>query len=216
MTQDNLFREIDEDIERQKIEAFWKRYGNVVLVIAAITVLAASVFSYKNKEKVAKTQQLTGELAAIMDETEKNETKEITDLQLFAQDNPGRTQTTYAELQAAALLAKNGDTDKAVALYDLVAQDEKADHAYRQLGDLFSVELQLDKGEPAPLQRRLEPLMSDNEPWHFSAMELSGYLSLRAGDKASATRIFTSLAQDARVPQTISLRAGDMVRLLSE
>jgi len=74
----------------------------------------------------------------------------------------------------------------------------------------------MDDGDPVVLQKRLQPLLADNAPWRYSAMEDEGFLALRAGDKAKAKQVFTELAQDAGVPPGIAARATDMARFIDE
>jgi hypothetical protein len=86
----------------------------------------------------------------------------------------------------------------------------------RQLADLLSVRAQLDSGDPAVLDKRLQVLAADGAPWRYTAMEFQAFLALRAGDKGKARKIFTQLSQDSGAPDSLSARAADMLRYLSE
>lgn len=216
MTHDNLFQEVQEDLERQRIEDLWKRYGGWVILGAAALVLGVAGYNLWTGHTELKHQHATGDLAAIIEGVKTDDAKQIEQLQIFANLNHGQAQATLAELHAAALAAKQDDKAPAIKMYDAVAADAKADHAFRQLADLMSVELQLGSGDAAGLQTRLQPLMGAAEPWRYSAMELSGYLALRTGDKAKAKQMFTDLAEDASAPKSLSARAADMLRLLAE
>lgn len=216
MTEENLFREVDEDMERLKYEALWKRYGVYVVATIVAIVLGTAASSYQHTRKIAENQKASGELLAIMGDAKVEQEKKIANLLGFAENNAGQAQATLAEFHAAAFAAQKGDKDNAIKIYDTLAADAKADHAFRQLADLLAVEQQLDSGDVAKLQSRLQPLLDDKEPWHFSAREMNGYLAIRAGDKAKAKEIFTSLSQDVSVPQSLGARANDMLRLLSE
>jgi hypothetical protein len=141
--------------------------------------------------------------------------KSIEKLQKFAAENRATTFAALAELRAGALAAEQNDKVKAVTFFDAAAAEEKADAAFRQLGDLLSVQMQMDAGDPATLSGRLEPLTVEHAPWRFSAMEDQGYLALRTGDKNRARQIFTLLSQDATVPQSIGARAKDIARSLN-
>jgi hypothetical protein len=145
-----------------------------------------------------------------------DEAKEIDALQDFAQKNANTTQSAFAELHAADLAAKDGKLDQAIHLYDEVAQNMNIDPAFRQLADLLSIRLQLDTAVPADLEKRLQLLMADDMPWHFTAREYAGYAALRAGNKDKAKQIFTDLSQNVSAPQSVGARAADMLRYVSE
>jgi hypothetical protein len=216
MTHDNLFQEVEEDLERQKLEALWKRYGGLVIAGAVVVVLATGAFTTWHSWRTKQEQTATAGLIAILNQAKPDPDKQIAALESFAQKNSRETQAVFAQLHAAAMAAKQGDTKKAVQLYDAVAADTKTDPAFRQFADLLSVQTQMDSGDPAALSLRLQPLTASDAAWRFTAMEYQGYLALRANDKNKARQIFTALSQDASAPRTLSMRAGDMLRLLAE
>lgn len=216
MTEHNIFQEIEEDLERQKWEALWKRYGALIIAAALALVIATAGITAWNTYHTKKSQEASAGLIAAMKLSAGDGVKEIDALQKFAQKNSGTTQAVFAQLHAAALSAQNGKQDEAVAIYDAVARDTHVDPAFRQLADLMSVRTQLDTGTPEDLQKRLEPLMDAKAPWRLTAMEYSGYVALRAGDKARAKEVFTELSQNASVPQSLGARAADMLRYVSE
>lgn len=216
MTQDNMFREVEEDLERQRYEALWKRYGIYVIAAVLAVVLGTAGNSYWQTYTEANHQKATGKLVEILGQNKADPVKQVEALQAFTSTFHGQTQATFAALHAAALAAKQGNKDQAIKIYDAVAADAGTDHAFRQLADLLSVQLQMDDGDAVLLQKRLLPLMADKAPWGYTAKEFTGYLALRAGDKIKAREMFTDLAQDASVPKSLGARASDMLKLVAE
>ena len=211
MTNDNLFAEIDEDLDRQKLEALWKKYGPALLIIALGIVVATATSAGYRSWKAGQDQTLT---TALIDSTvqSKTDADKISALQQFSEAHPGSAQSDFALLQAGNLAAQKGDTQRAVQLFDAVANDRKGDDAFRQLGDLLAVQTQLDSGDPAALTKRLQSLTAEDGVWRYSALEDQAYLALRAGDKTKAKQILTDVSQDARAPRTLSARAADLLR----
>ena len=215
MTESSLLQEIDEDLQRQKIEALWKRYGLYILGGALLIVLGTGVYTSWKAWREQTRQTATADFLALVDSKEADSAKRMTALENFAHVHEGVSQGTLAQLQAAAIALKDGKTDKAITLYDALAADTKADPLFRQLADLLSVQAQLDKGDPKALMVRLNPLLTDS-PWRFSAKEYTAHLALKAGDKPKAIELFTSLAQDASTSPALAERANDMLRWLNE
>ena len=216
MSQDNIFREIDEDMERQRYEALWNRYGKYAIAFVVAIIAVTAVHTYWQSETLQQHQKATGDLAMLVNQAKDDNNKKISDLLAFSAENPGQTQGALAALGAAQLAARQGDKDKAVQIYDALSADTKAQPEFRQLADLYAVEVQLDTGDVAKLQERLKPLIGAKEAWNYSALEMSAYLDIRCGDKDKAKDIFTNLSQDAGAPPSLVARAGDMLRLLSE
>jgi hypothetical protein len=216
MTESNIFQEIQEDLERKQLEALWKRYAPLVIAAAICIVLATGGYTAWRTWRTGQEQKATAGLVSILESPESDAGKRIAALETFAGKNGGETQAIFARLHAAGLAAKDGKKEKAVALYDAVAGDTRLDPAFRQLADLYAVQAQMDTGDPVTLQKRLQPLLADNAPWRYTAMEDEAFLALRAGDKAKAKQVFAELSQDAGAPQGIGARATDMLRYLDE
>ena len=198
------------------MEALWKRYGGWVIAAAVVVVLATATYTAYSSWRTGQNQKSTAALIDILADPSTDNGKQIEALENFAQKNHGETQAVFAQLHAAAIAAKNNDSQKAVSIYDAIAADNSADPAFRQLADLYAVQAQMDSGDPVALQKRLQPLLADNAPWRYAAMEDSAFLALRAGDKPKAKQLFTELSQDAGAPQGIGNRAADMARFINE
>jgi hypothetical protein len=214
MMEQNLFQEVQEDLERQKLEALWKKYGLWVIVAALGLVISTASSTAYRSWKADRDQRLTSALisaAHVLPDTSKN----IELLQNFAEGNAGERLASLSLLRAGAVALDREDKTKAIHFFDEVAGNAKADPAFRQLGELLSVQAQLDTGDPAALFARLQPLTAEGAAWRFSALENQAYLALRKGDAAKAMQIFTDISQDTRAPPSIAVRASDILRSLN-
>lgn len=218
MTNENLFQEIQEDLERQKLEAFWKKYGKLVMACCVALVLGTAGASAWREWQTGQNRKATSELAAIIMKNANDPTrvsdpgKRAMALDNYAQTAKGRAQATLAALHAAAMYAQEGQKQEAQKRYEDISADAQSDTAFRQYAALMAVMLQMDEGDVAALDKKLEPLAAEGAPWRYTAREAQGYLALRAGDKAKAEKIFSALAQDAAVPRSLAARAADMLR----
>jgi hypothetical protein len=216
-TQDDLlFREIDEDLRRDKFARLWKKYSALVIAAAVVIVgaTAASVWWRDHQQSVRQKDGDRYAAAAALAESGKTD-QAITAFSALAGDStPGYR--TLARLREAALLAKKGDVKGAVAIYDALAKDDGTDKAFRDLAVLLATMASLDTGDPAALSERLQPLTVETNPWRYSALELTALLDERAGKKKEARDIYTRLADDAEAPGGIRVRARQMLGVLGE
>ncbi|MDR3449198.1 MAG: tetratricopeptide repeat protein [Alphaproteobacteria bacterium] len=214
MTEHNLFQEIQEDLERQRYEALWQRYGIWVIAAALVAVIGtAGTNAYQAWQSGHNEKVTSGYIDAA--KPGKDTAESIAKLESFAASQSGATQADFALLRAGALAAQKDDATTAVKLFDQVASDTRADSAFRQLGDLLSVRMQMDKGDAATLIARLQPLTAPDAPWRYSALEDQGYLALRVGDTAKARGVFTTISQDSAAPSAIQARSTDILRSLN-
>lgn len=213
---DLLFREVDEDLRRDKYAQLWKKYGTLVLVAAVVIVgvTAGSVWWRDHQQSIRKKDGDRYAAAAALAESGKTD-QAITAFTALAEDGtPGYR--TLARLREAALRVQKGDAKGAVAVYDALAKDDNTEKAFRDLAVVLATMASLDTGDPAALTERLKPLTAEDNPWRYSALELTALLAERAGNKKAARDIYTRLADDSEAPGGIRVRARQMLGVLGE
>lgn len=216
MTHNELFREIEEDLERQRYEELWKRYGGFVVGIAVLIILMTSGYAVWQSRKIEHNQKISSELIQYLRHDQLDPAKQAEELEKFAVQNPSEVAGILAKFYAATLEVKANNKEKAEALYDEISKDNKADLVFRQFADLMWVQLRFDVEDSAVLQARLDPLMSPQGPWRYSAEEYEAYIALRTGQKDKAHEFFALLSQEASVPTSIHDRAEAMLRYIGD
>lgn len=210
----DIFREIEEDLQHDRYKKLWEKYGHLVIAAAVALVLGTAGWqawkAYKLKRDEAFGERYAAAVRLAQDG--KNTAAEQAFVKL-AQD-AGASYAALARLREAALLLKAGKLDEAVAIYDKLSADTAIDRPYRDLATLLAVLHNIEKGDPATLTKRLEPLTTATNAWRHSALELTALLAQRAGDKARAEQIYTRLTDDTTAPQDVRARAAEMLAAL--
>ena len=203
----DIFREIDEDLRRDRLQEVWKRYGTYILTAAAVIVVATAAWvawqEYQQRNNVNTTAALhTAMSAARSDNTDAA-------IGAFAEVSQNGTagQAALALLQEAALRAGNGDSDNARVLYRNVLDNRSLDAPYHALAAIRLVELDLAEGNPAELLSMLQPLMANDSPWRLTAWELAAYLQRRAGDTEAARGHLQRILDDSDSSASARARA---------
>ena len=209
----SLIQEIDEDLQHKKFMEAWKKYGNLIVLLALGIVLATAGLTGWNNWRVKSEQKATATLIQVVNDKDADAAKKIAELDSFAQKNGTTPQAVLARFETAYETLKSGKTDEAVGLYDSIAKDEKIEPAFRQLADLYAVQAQFDKGEPTVLMARLQTLFAG--AWHLTAKEYAAHLALKMGDKEKAKKLFEELAQDQGISPIMLQRVQDMLRWIN-
>ena len=123
---------------------------------------------------------------------------------------------TLARLRAAALQVGAGDLAGALAAWDAVANDNAADPLLRDLARLLAAQHQVDSGEPAVVEARLQPLLQANSPWRPMAQEAQALLALRTGRTDQAKDLLRGLSTDVAAPEGVRSRANAVLTQLGE
>lgn len=208
----DIFREVDEDIRRDRMERLFKRYGGVMIGVLVLAVAATAGYKVWESRDLAQRQESTAALVSAISKSAQGPAQGVEALTGYA-GTAAPDMAALARFNAAALLARDGKAAEAAAAYDLIAGDAAVDIAYRNAATLLSVMHQLETGDPAQLQSRLQPLAEEGSPWRFSARELTGLLAARAGDTARAGTLFQQLADDTQAPAGVRSRAADLAAL---
>ena len=211
----DIFREVDEELSRDRAMAAWRKYGKYVIVFAGVAVLAVAGFSgwqdYRERQRQAEGRAYFQAIDLVM----KDDSRAAMAAMAQIAANGGGYRL-LALLEEASLRVKAGDRAGAVKIYDDMAADSGASRPFRDLATILSVMVSLDKGDPAALKQRLQPLAAPDQPFHPSAVEMEGLLALRQGDFKAAKQSFRSLADDATAPTGLRQRATQILAWIGE
>lgn len=205
----DIFREVDEDLRRDQMQALAKKYGGVVVGIGLAIIVGTA--GYKGWETWRRNAQqaATIDLLNSVEIASKDADGKVDALVAFAGRSQPGDLATLAKLDAASLLARKGKTDDAVAIYDAVAVSASST-VFREVAALLSILHQVDKGDTKLLTARLAPLSGETSPWRYTARELTALLALRDGDKERAKTLFRELSEDEGAPAGVRSRAADL------
>ena len=209
-----IFREVDEDVRKQRYLKLWKQYGAYAIAFAVVIAVAIAGGvgwdRYQQSEREADSLRF-GQALQLTQEGRHAEAAAA-----FAELGDGATAgyRTLARFQEASALARAGDSAAAVAVYDGIASDGGAEDALRDLARLLAVMRLLDIAGADELDARLAPLLGEEAVWRYSARELSGLVARKRGEVAEAREIFSALAADPEAPTGMRARAAEMFAVL--
>lgn len=204
---DGLLREVEEELRRERLEKLWTQYGTYILGAAVAVVLGVLLYKFWEQRQISAAQDSGAHyeeaLSLINDKKEGSAEAEFSKLAADSYGGYG----ALARLQAAGILAKQGKTAEALANYDALAADNRADQMLREYARLQAAGLRIGEADFTEIENRLTPLMDDEAPWRFSARELLGLAAFKAGKFTDARAVLTPLFVDQSVPQSIVERA---------
>lgn len=212
--QDNLLREIDEDLRHERYAKLWKRYGG--FVIGAAVALVVGVAGYQAwRSYDIRSRETDGERFA--EALTRVEAGRLDEAGLAFAEMASDASAGYALLarfQHAAVLDRSGDRAAAAAAYGAIADDSGVDREYRDFALVMIALAGLDTADPTTLSERLAPLTAEDNPWRHSAREVNALLAARRGDRSGAREIFSRIENDPTAPAGVRNRAAEMLAIL--
>lgn len=213
MKSEEFFREVDQELKRDRLAALWRRHGSLLVALVALPVIAAVGFVGWQAWQGRQLEAAASRLAAADALLAAGKSREAAaSFAAVAEEGGGRAD--LARLRQAQALQVAGDAAAAETALDTLSADADADPILKGLAALVAATRELDTAEPAQLRQRLEPLATGGAPWRFSARELLALIDLRTGDVEAARRRLAELDQEVGLPAAQQRRVTELLASL--
>jgi len=216
MSQDNIFREVDEELRSDRMRALWRRFapyviGAAVGVVAIVAVNEGWTWYHSNN-----AAQSSDELYAAFDLIDGGDLPAAqTQLDALIADGSGNY-PVLAQFRKAGVLVKEGAVADAVAAYDTLANSE-SNPRLRELALVLGGTLMVDAGTLADVESRVGSIAVEGSPLRNAAREALGLAQYKAGDFAAAQASFEAVVNDPLTQSTVRNRMGYyLAQLLSQ
>ncbi len=210
----DIFREVDEDIRKERYDKLWTTYGRYLIAAVVLIVLGTvggvGWTAYQKSVNDGRGDRFAAALALARGGSNEQAAASFAALA----DDAGGGIGALARLQQAAALIETGDTTAAIAAYDRLAGDGSSDRLLRDLARLLAVMHSLDSAGTEELIDRLAPLIRDDNAYRYSAREMQALVSYRTGDVAGALSQLRALSDDPEAPPGLRQRSAEMITAL--
>ena len=161
----DIFREIDDELRRDKAAKAWERYQKPIIALAPSIVIAAAAWRFYDYNR---TQEGPGGRRLLPDRPpagprDGKSAESEAALGEIAKSGPAGY-ALLARFRAAGESAAR-DPDGAVKIFDAISADRFRRSTMRDVARLRAAILRVDKADAAELQRRLEPLAQAGQPF---------------------------------------------------
>ncbi|MDC9824009.1 tetratricopeptide repeat protein [Devosia sp. ZB163] len=195
MSNENIIREIDEELRSDRARKLWRSFGPFVIGAAVVVVLAVAVNEgwswWQNSNSAQSSDQFYSALEAA-DGADVAAAQKALD-GVIAAGHGGYP--TLARFREAALLAQDGKAPEAIAAYDAISTSESNKYL-RELALVLAANLLVDSGDVAQVEQRVGGLTGPASTFRNAANEVIGLAKYKAGDLAGARTSFEQAAND--------------------
>jgi hypothetical protein len=207
-------REIDEAVRQDDTLAFFKRYGTALGVAVALLILGMLAYWWWESSREAELEAQSEAIISALDSVDADDFAGAQDKVAGLVDDGSVGARTVARFLQAGTALEQGEESRAVELYATIAADSETPEPLRDLALIREVATDFDRLEPSEVIAKLEGMAVPGHPWFGSAGELVAIAHLEAGNRKEAGTLFSQIAQDENLPETLRNRSRQMAGLL--
>lgn len=209
----DFLREIDDDLRRDRLAAFSRRFGPLIIAILVLGVIATGVWRYTEYRRLQSAQAAAASFETALTLAREGKAEEAGRAFAALAEGAPDGYRTLARLRAAGELAAR-DPEQGLEAWRSLARDAALGPAFQDLARLRAGYILVDRVPYAEALREIEPLASPQQAWRHSARELLGVAALKAGDADAASRWFDLILSDREAPQGVRQRAQGLSGLV--
>ncbi|NRG18964.1 tetratricopeptide repeat protein [Rhizobiales bacterium] len=210
----DIFREVDEEIRRERYKSLWDRFGPYVIAVAVLIVVATAGYrGWQYWQTTAAREAGDRFIQAINLSDEDQQQEAIARLEGLSDATGGYP--LLSRMRKATDLALSGQKEEALAEFDAVAADGSYDGVYRDLAALRAGYLAMESEDYAGVADRLEALTGEDNPWRFLAREALAFAAWKDGDNANVRKWLDGIVEAEGVPAEVESRANLLLELLN-
>ena len=214
MASDGFIREVDEELQRDRMAQLWKRFGPIVVGVALVVILATTGKIGWDAWQARQSERQGAAFAAAQAALDRDDPTAAAELFAgIASDHRGDVAAVARLREAEARLA-GGDEAAALTLLDALAETSGIDPILREFAAVAAAQRRLGNADPAGLLAALEPHMAADAPFRHSAREAAALAAIEAGDEGAAVEILRQLQADASTPDAMRQRAEELLATL--
>ena len=207
----DIFREVEEDVRREKFQKFWKAYGDYVIALVAVIIVGIAGFELWQRYQASQRDKASVALSAA--QAIRDPSQAVNAFADLAKTAP-KGYALLARLEQASSMLASGQREGAIAIYKEIAdQDKSGIGTVARLRQAWAL---ADTSSRSDLETLLAPLRTAGNVWKPNADEILAYSDYHNNQIAKAATEFEALANDPNSPQQLQRRAQAMGAFLKQ
>ncbi len=207
MSEESLFREIDEDLRADRLRTLWRRFGPYVIGAAVAVVLLVAVnegWAWWQQSNAARSSDA---LYVALDAAQEGDVEAALEALGPVEETGSGQYPVLAKFAEAAFLAEQGNSEEAVAVYDGLAAS-LSELRLRELALVLAAFNLVDSADVDSVETRINGLIASGSPLAGAAREALGLAQYKAGQANAALATFKAADADANATNDLKARVN--------
>jgi hypothetical protein len=208
----DFFREVDEEVRRDRVIGLWKKHRYGLIAAAVLLVAGTGAWRLYSQYRDGLSQAAGAKFEEAMQLSRDGKSEEASAAFDALSKTAPKGYAGLARLRAADERAAS-DPQAAIKAYEDLAAGPAADPAYKDFARLRAAMLRVDTDDPAEFERKFAPFASDTFPYRYQIRELLGLAALKRNAFDTAANWFDGIVSDTRAPPGVKMRARALLEM---
>ncbi len=204
----DIFREVEEDVRRERAQRIWKRYGTYIIAAGVLVFVGIGAWQLWQRHENQKREEVSAQYMAAQ-----RITNPQTAANAFVDLAQAKSYGPVARLSQASAMFAAGQRSEAIEIYKEIADSDNG-----PIGSVARLRAAWALAETATrteLTELLKPLDQPGSPWRENANEILAFADYKAMDMKSARTKYAALAANPEAPDALRARAKAMAEYLN-
>jgi hypothetical protein len=207
----NIFREVDEDIRKERYINLFRKYGVYVIAIIVIIVGTLAGIQFYSGYQVNKNEMLFAEYINIIENNSDDTLEKLSD--------SGNTSNLFLNgmylLKRSDLLVASGQIDQATLLLSEAIEDNTLNKIHNDVAIYKLLMINIETLSIEEIKSYQNKLISEVDAFYLTE-ELIAIKFLIEGQKEDAIKKFSELSTNNSVPIEIKNRSAVFIKIASQ
>ena len=204
---DSFIQEVSEEVRRDQLFGYLKRYGWIDVVLVLLVVGSAAFLEWRKAQSTAKAQAIGDAILSAL-ENEDTSARLNTLASVNAESNEAAAVVAMLTAREAEIA---GDVDAAVKALASISSDGSLPLEYQQLAALKALMLQHETLLAEDRRFGFEALVSPGNPYRMLAQEQLALISVEQGQIDEAIGLLEAIRADAETSGGLRARATQVI-----
>lgn len=204
---DSFIQEVSEEVRRDQLFGYLKRYGWIAVVLVLLVVGSAAFLEWRKAQSTAQAQAIGDAILSAL-ENEDTSARLNTLASVNAESNEAAAVVAMLTAREAEIA---GDVDAAVKALASISSDGSLPLEYQQLAALKALMLQHETLSAEDRRFGFEALVSPGNPYRMLAQEQLALISVEQGQIDEAIGLLEAIRADAETSGGLRARATQVI-----
>jgi hypothetical protein len=209
----DFFREVDEEVRRDRVLKFWQKYQNWLIGGALLIVIGTGAWRLYENNRISAAETAGARYEAALRALASGNTDEAQTALAGLETDKSQGYATLARFLAADLVAAK-DPEAGVKAYEALAADPNVGSAMQAAAQVRAAMIWVDREDPKKFILRFTPYAAAGKPFANTYRELIALAAFKEGDYDGAGQWLDQIVVDSNAPPGVRNRAQALLGLV--